>query len=197
MRLNKKHKQALLNFALEKTTIDIKVLDEHDKLQVKTINAIAEHFVKKMGVDYSSLKRQGSLKELSRLNFRIYSGEKDRYDREIFKDYKVGIPKLDDVIVEVPRTKDNSDFNEAYYTIPKSLQNLCIKYIESVSNVANLKREHRQTFERLINSMTTFKRACEVFPEFENAAHIIMSNTQLVTTNAEFQKMIKQYEVIK
>lgn len=204
MRLNRTHKDALLKFALERTTIDPTEIAKYDAAAVSFLNTVGEYFAKQMGADYASLKKHKSIKALEQLKFREYMGTKDKRGDEEYKDRVIRMPSPDDLTgacsaVHVPITANHCStyVSDLYYKLPKAVMNAANKYRAAKKHHDSLVNEHKQAFDNLVSEMTTFKAACEVFPEFENAAHLVMSNTQLVVTNAEWRKTIAKFAVVK
>lgn len=196
MRLTAHSKDILLKYAISNAVIDQKEITKMEVLSVKFFHSTGEFFAKKMGADYASLKRQNALRKLERLRFQVETDKKDSGGNIRTKTFDVLIPQTaQEQPIMIPCTVNNSRYSDAFYDIPKSLENIAVKYHKQHELIRDLEREKRQMFSAALKKVSTFKKACEVFPPFENAAHLVMANTAITASGVDLKEALSKFKV--
>ena len=191
MRLNKTHKETLIDFAINKVEVPDKLQKAADAANAKAEEKIGQFFASKLGPDLPTLKRHKVAEKLSEVWF--IATEKQRQKHAVKDKHFALLFHLS----EESEVWDciQKSYGISHYHAPDSTFNAVLKADTCNAALKAFRAQALQDFRALLNSASTFKQACELWPEFENAAHLIMANTSMVIAKAELIKKVGSYKV--
>ncbi len=192
MRLNKTHKQKLIAFALENIEVPERLTAKAATAQANAEAKVGEFFAKKLGPDLPTLKRHDVAERLKQVAFIATDSQREKYDPSNKYRFELVFNISDDA--EVWDTM-NKWYGVPYYTVTNPIFAAVYAANKAHKQVEEFMATAKGDFETLLARATTFKRACELWPAFENAAHLVMANTALATTDDELIAKVSEYTV--
>lgn len=192
MRLNKTHKEQLIDFAISKVEVPEKLQKAADAANAKAEEKIGHFFASKLGPDLPTLKRHKVAEKLSQVCF--IATDKQRQKHAPNNKHRF------DLVFQLSDESEIWDciqksYGRPYYEVSDSTFNAVVKAQDCNAAIKSFKNQVFKDFHALLSGATTFKKACELWPEFENAAHLIMANTSMVIAKAELIKKVGSYKV--